>query len=82
MRQLISIRLTISNNSSSLRVLVAVLSASLAIDPAGMSFDVVLFLPNWQSDFHLVDDIATCLKGLISMSGSHSDPDCVFADLE
>jgi hypothetical protein len=54
--------------------------AALAIDPAGVTVLVVLFLPDRYAVFDLIDDVSACEERLVPMPGAHTDPDGHLAD--
>ena len=41
--------------------------AAFAVDPTGIAVDIVFFLPNRKTNFHLVDNEATGLKRFITV---------------
>src|SRR6188768_2146364 len=54
--------------------------ASLAVHPAGIPVDVVLFLPDRYAMLHFVDDEPAGPKRLVAVHGADSDPDRDVAD--
>ena len=63
-------------------MIVPVFGTALAVDPARVPLDVVLFLPDWQANFHLVDDVAARLECLVAVSRRYADPYGTFAYLK
>lgn len=61
---------------------VPMFSASLAVHPAAMSIDIVFLLPDWQADFHLVDDVSARGECLVTMRRGHSNPYRTVADFQ
>ena len=64
------------------RVGVRALRTALAVDPAGIAVDVVLFLPDRDAMLDLVDDVTARGERFRAMRGAHADPDGEFADRE
>ena len=56
--------------------------AAFAIDPARIAVGIVLFFPDRQSHFHLVDDVTAGNECLIPVRGRDADPDGTFTDFE
>jgi hypothetical protein len=54
----------------------------LTIHPPGITIDVVLFLPNRDAMFDLVDDVSTGTERLVAMSSTDTDPHSHLADRE
>src|SRR5882672_2593955 len=55
---------------------------ALAIDPARITVEVVLFLPDRNAMLYFVDDVATGGKRLVPVRSAHADPHCQLADRE
>jgi len=53
--------------------------ATLAVHPAGITIDVVLFLPDGHAMFDFIDDEAAGAKRLVAMRGADAHPDGHFA---
>src|SRR5580704_17112622 len=56
--------------------------AALAVDPAGVAVEVVLFLPDRHALLDLVDDVAGRKKGLVAVRGAGAHPHRHLADGE
>ena len=56
--------------------------AALAVDPPGITVTIVLFLPDWQPDLDLVDNVATSLERFITMCSGDAYPDGAIADFQ
>ena len=56
--------------------------AAFAINPARIAVGIVLFFPDRQSHFHLVDDVTAGNECLIPVRGRDADPDGTFTDFE
>lgn len=56
--------------------------AAFAINPARIAVGIVLFFPDRQPHFHLVDDVTAGIERLIPVRGRDADPDSTFTDFE
>src|SRR5687768_5825575 len=57
-------------------------SAALAVHPAGVAVDVVLFLPDRDAMLHFIDDEAAGAESFVSMRRAHAHPHGDIADRE
>src|SRR6056297_937884 len=60
----------------------AVAAQRVSLDPFAVAVDVVLLLPDRCAMFHLLDQIATGLEGLVTMTRTGRSDHAGFADLE
>ena len=76
-------KLFVRSAQSWFRPLVLVrMRAALAIDPARVAVDVVLFLPDRHAVLHFVDDVAARGECFGAMTRAHADPHRQIADRE
>ena len=62
-------------------MMLPVLRAMIAADPAGVAIGEVFLLPDGDAGFHLVDDISTCAEWRVAVGGGDADDDREAADL-
>ena len=58
------------------------LGAALTVHPAAFAIKIVLALPDRQTHFDLINDVAGGLKGLVTMRLGHADNNCHIAQLK
>ena len=56
--------------------------ATLAVHPAGVAVDVVLFLPDGHTMFDFIDDETAGAEGFVAMGGADAHPYRHLADAE
>jgi hypothetical protein len=56
--------------------------AAFAVDPSRVAVAVVLFFPDRETCFHLIDDVSTGIERLVPVRGRYAHPDRTIAYFE